>query len=238
MPKLPQTQWGGVDVKSGAGHYVVRPQSIRPDGRTYTDRLGRLDVTTLTPFREVEFHGDVHQQENTAPHGGPLLEPGNRHHFLLGRAIAELAFCSSEEELRGVLIDVRDSKCACPSEVKNDEVRGISEWAFRLHRSGELTAASGGHFRIPRHFARALQPDTTALSLYAMLCNQHGHVGGKTFGMNHAAMVNAKLTNMSERAFAKAVKKLRHVDAIEVAQKHRARVSGAGSTACWGPPVA
>ena len=40
------------------------------------------------------------------------------------------------------------------------------------------------------------------------------------------------------RAFAKAVKKLRHVDAIEVAQKHRARVSGAGSTACWGPPVA
>lgn len=222
LPNLRAKEGLLVDVKAGANHYVVGPISIRPCGGTYTDRVGRLGVTTLTPFRDVQFDLTAPKMAPAARASGRRVEAGNRHHYLVERAVAEVANCGSEDELLCVLLAARDAECACSSEVQEAEVRDIANWAFKLYRSGDLTAASGGHFRTCRYFATALQPDTSASGLYALLCNQHGHQRGKTFALKHAAMREAKLTNLSERAFTAAVKKLLSVGAIEVALNHQA----------------
>lgn len=222
-PNLRKTDGMAVDVKSGAGHYVVGPKSIRPCGGLYTDKLGRLGITTLMPFIDAQFRGAAPPPDDLVRTGHNRVDAGKRHHYLVGRAVAEVALCGSADELTRFLLGVRDAECAHPSEVPDAEVRDVADWAVRLYRSGELTAASGGHFRTPRYYARALQPNTTASGLYALLRDLHGHLRERKFALNHAAMVEAGLTNLSERAFAEAVKKLRNVGAIEIAEKHQAR---------------
>lgn len=216
-------QYAFVEFKGGIGHFIVGAGSVRPCGGRYVQVRGNLGVTTLTLFRDRYSTGP-----STSPglslnaQNSSKVAKGKRHHHLLRRAVSFAPTCVSENELYENLIFVRDEECENPATLPDDEVRGIAQWGFETAVRGELYAASGGSFVVPRHFAKVLRGDADALALYVLLLEQHGHQKNKTFGLRYEPMKRDGLTGLSERAFGRAVKKLVEVGAIVIAANHQA----------------
>lgn len=212
-----------IDVKAGSGHYVVGGGSIRTCGARYQELAGHLGVTPLTQFgRGPAFPRGSGDAPATRATDGLLVPEGGRHKHLRQRAQLFVWTCETEEELFGNLIYARDNECMNPATFPEDEVRQIAKWTFRKCQNNELYAPSGGSFHIPRYFVRALRCDAEALSLLLTLHDQHGHIRMKTFDLKYEAMKRVGLTGLSERAFHRAVRKLREIGALEIAGRHRA----------------
>ena len=58
--------------------------------------------------------------------------------------------------------------------------------------------------------------------LYVVPQDKHGHQAGKIFPLDHKAMVDAKLTDLSRERLKKAIGKLIDVGLLSVAANHQA----------------
>ena len=214
-----------VDVKSGLGHYVVGPGSVRPCGGRYTEARGRLGKTPLSPIILVP-------QRTANPIGpkgrgpkvrhGEKITTGERHTFLVKRALELVRASDGADELYNNLVFVRDEELESPDSVTGGEIRNIADWAWGLHATGTLFAFDGGSFRVPRHFLQRLDGHSDAIALYAVLCDKHGHSPGKLFSLSFEGMSKNGLIDLSERAFHRAKAALLKVGAIKVASNHSA----------------
>jgi len=214
-----------VDVKHGSGQYMVGPSSIRPCGGTYVETCGQLGVTGLTPLRPdpATIRVGPRNVSQTFPRSASgKVQVGARHPFLRQKAIEYVACCETLGELRDNLTRLLEDECEDPDTFTDVEVGALAQWAFDKHVSGNLFGASGGYFRVPRYFSSRLMSDPNALALYNQLLDKHGHLHGQTFSLCFLAMRDAGLISMSERAFQRAIKKLREVGAIAIAVRHRA----------------
>ncbi len=214
-----------VDVKSGQGHYVVGPGSVRPCGGRYTEARGRLGKTPLSPILFVP-------QRTANPIGpkgrgpkvrrGAKVKTGERHPYLLRRAVELVRASVCADELYNNLVFVRDEELESPDSVTGGEIRNIADWAWGLHATGKLFAFDGGSFRVPRHYLQRLGGNSEAIALYTILCDKHGHSPGKLFGLSFKGMNKNGLIDLSERAFHRAKAALLKVGAVKIASNHSA----------------
>lgn len=217
-----------VDVKRGGGHYVVGPGSIRPSGVQYLEIRGRLGESPLTSLCvPAACSADASCQAGKTPWRGPSqkVRPGARHKYLMATAREYVAACETAEELHANLIALREEECLQPDTVSDDEVWRIAVWTFERWSQGRLYGETGGSYQVPRGLARQLYREPNALALFCVLRDNHGHRPRATFQLAFGAMKDGGLINMSERAFLRAVTKLREVGAIVVARNHRAGVN-------------
>lgn len=204
-----------VDIKTGGRSYVVGPLSLRPDGGFYAPVKGSLGVDTLPRLR-----ASTALQAGAAP-----MQEGARHAALVREAIAMVEQVTGPDELTARLTALRDDLCDNPTTMLDSELRGIAGWAWGQLLKGEIFHARDSGFRIHRLALDGLRGKpggSDATALFVLLCDMHGHCPGKRFPLDYAAMRAAGLTDLSERAFRSARRKLEAAGLLRLVGKHRA----------------
>lgn len=199
-----------VDVKQGGNAYVVGPRSIRPDGGSYAVLRGILGATALRPI----------QNPATGATQACGVQEVERHAFLLREALGMVRYVDGEGELLVNLLYVRDQLPDAAAQVNDAEVAGIVAWAWQKRLSGKLFAGRDSSFSVHRMALDRLKGNSDALALWVVLQDQHGHLVARQFGLNHAAMTEARHTDLSRRRFRAAIAYLVRQGLVEVAANH------------------
>ncbi|KZY46932.1 hypothetical protein A3731_30845 [Roseovarius sp. HI0049] len=148
----------------------------------------------------------------------PILQPkvpeGARNSHLFQSAISMVEYVDSLDELTDNLRFERDERCTHPETVKDAEVEAIAEWAWTKRLSNSVFAGRSSAFRINRRAVDAIRHaggSSDALALYVTLVDQHGHTPTKSFALDHLAMRDAGLTDLSRERFRAARRALEKV---------------------------
>lgn len=219
-----------VDVKTGPHQFVVGPQSVRPDGGVYTGVKGRLGETILTPLRVLGPGVFAHKAAKRRP-----PEVGERHKWLLEKALSMVEYVNTLDELIGNLEAERDD-FPDPDTMPDCEVRGIAQWTWNLRLENRIFTGRDSQVRIDRTAIDALRQDTHALALYAVLCEAHGHIPGKCFTLSHPGMTKAGLIDLSRDGFRAARDTLISFGLLRKVANHRAGERAQQFTLCRLPP--
>lgn len=207
-----------VDIKRGAGSYVMGPGSLRPDGGAYVAAKGALGRDSLPEIRVTE------------PVAGPAncarrVAEGSRNYALTLAAIQMVEAVDDPEELFGNLRFIRDDECEDPATVPDEELQKITDWAWSRRLEGKVYHGRNSEFRMPREALDAIMalPNASdALALFVVLQSQHGHRPAVTFPLDHEAMASAGHTDLSRRRFLDARRGLEGAGLLEVAASHLA----------------
>ena len=127
----------------------------------------------------------------------------------------------SEAALAERLAQFRDETFEEPSSVPDDEIRKVARWAWQKRCDNSIYTGGSSAFRIERDVVELLSSSPDALALYVTLNSQHGHQPGKAFGLNHDAMRNAGLINLSRERFREARRALENAGLLELALCHQ-----------------
>lgn len=204
-----------VDIKTGGRSYVVGPLSQRPDGGFYGPAKGMLGVDSLPTLRASQ-----------APQAGAVpMQEGARHVAMVREAIAMVEHVTGPDELTARLIGLRDDLCDNPATMPDSELRGIAGWAWQQLLTGQIYRGRDSGFRIHRLALDGLRGKpggSDATALFVLLCDLHGHIPGKRFALDHAAMRTAGLTDLSLRAFLSARRMLEAAGLLRLVGKHQA----------------
>lgn len=204
-----------VDIKTGGRSYVVGPLSLRPDGGFYAPAKGLLGVDSLPTIRAPHA-----QQAGAMP-----MQEGARHVALVREAIAMVEQVTSPDELTARLAALRDDLCDNPATMPDSELRGIAGWAWQQLLKGEIFHGRDSGFRIHRLALDGLRGKpggSDATALLVLLTDLHGHIPGKRFALDHQAMREARLTDLSARSFRSARRMLETAGLLQLVGKHRA----------------
>ena len=178
-----------VDIKRGAGSYIMGPASVRPDGGGYVPAKGVLGQDTLPELRME------------APRRNDRIQAGQRNYALTVEAIHMVEYVDQPDELFENLRYIRDDQCDDPATVHDEELRKIAEWAWSRRLEGKVFRGRDSEFRLHRHALDALKclPNASdTIALFVLLQDQHGHVPGKTFALSYQGMRKAGHTDLSE----------------------------------------
>ncbi len=206
-----------VDIKTGPRSYVAGPWSIRPDGGCYRPAKGLLGVDALPPLRALA------KPQNKAL--GAAIPVGNRHNKLVKEAVAMVEFVDSAEELEANLMAVRDDLCQDAETLRDSEVRGIADWAWRARLDNRIFRGRDSAVSLHRLALDALRRwdnESDAIGLYVLLADMHGHSPGKRFALDFKAMREGGLTRLSIPRLRAARRTLQAVGLLEMVGKHRA----------------
>lgn len=205
-----------VDIKQGASSYVVGPHSIRPDGGRYRPIKGVLGVDDLSQIISGA----------TAVRTKPAVIPsGNRNRELTKSAIVMVEAVEGPDELYSNLAFIRDHLCEDPSSLSDDELHRIAEWAWIKRLEGNVYHDRNSEFRISRVALDRLATfnnASDALALFVVLQSNHGHIAGKTFVLDHKAMLGAGHTSLGRRRFEAAKKTLLSAGLLGIAKEYSA----------------
>lgn len=166
-----------IDFKTGAGSFVVGPDSVRPDnGQSYEAAGAPLGFAARLPI----FQATPPQWQP----GSKRAEVGKRDRHLFRRGIELALVADSEAEVFEELCLLRDLECDNPESVSNAEVRGKARWAWRNRDRLYVWGGRNSTFATNRTATAALaahnKGDDAAL-LYMVLNQNHGHRPGKLF---------------------------------------------------------
>lgn len=204
-----------VDIKTGGRSYVVGPLSLRPDGGFYAPAKGLLGVDSLPTLRAPE-----------APLVGAMpIQEGARHVALVREAIAMVEQVTGPGELMARLAALRDDLCDNPATMPDTELRSIAVWAWQQLLKGQIYHGRDSGFRIHRLALDGLRGKpggSDATALFVLLTDLHGHVPGKRFALDHQAMREAGLTDLSARGFRSARRMLEAAGLLQLVGKHLA----------------
>lgn len=199
-----------VDLKQGGNAYVVGPMSMRPDGGRYESVRAVLGVTPLTSTNKAEAVSMVATD----------VQKGCRHGFLLKEALGMVRYVDDEKELLGNLSYIRDQLPEAETHVPDSEVSGIVSWVSGKRLAGQLYSGRDSAFRVHRLALDRLKGNSDALALWVVLQGQHGHLGARSFGLNHAGMVVAGHADLTRRRFRAAITYLIRHRLLEIALNH------------------
>ncbi|MDQ2088645.1 bifunctional DNA primase/polymerase [Marimonas arenosa] len=211
-----------VDVKFGRNQYVVGAQSRRPDGATYMPVGVQLEWAAL-PFIQLDdadvfpSSPSVEPQQLTIPNRVPV---GHRHYHLLSVGRNLVTEVGSSDELIQRLKHERDTRCAVPESKSDQEIEKLADWWWQNRCGNRIYTGRNSEFRVSRIALDLLQGNADAEHLYVRLISAHGHTPGKKFAINHAAMKEAGLTDLSRDRFHRARDKLVEVGLLEKAENH------------------
>ncbi|ESZ07162.1 MULTISPECIES: bifunctional DNA primase/polymerase [unclassified Mesorhizobium] len=160
-----------IDFKTGAGSFVVGPDSVRPDnGKVYQTAGSPLGFAARLPI----FQATPPLWERDSKRA----EEGTRDRHLYRRGIELALVADSEAEVFEELCAYRDLECENPEGVSNAEVRAKAKWAWRHREKLYLWGGRNSTFAINRSATAALaghkKGDDAAL-LYMVLSQTHGH---------------------------------------------------------------
>ncbi|WP_137701089.1 hypothetical protein [Marimonas lutisalis] len=145
---------------------------------------------------------------------------GERHFYLVDVGQQLVTEVRSEHELFLKLKHERDANCEDPTSKPDHELDGIAAWWWKNRLENRLYQGRDSAFPMSRIALDLLRGDSDAEHLYVRLCDKHGHAPGKTFGLDHGAMREAKLTDLSRDRFRRARDKLLSVGLLQIAENH------------------
>ena len=202
-----------VDIKRGHGSYVMGPGSYRPDGGSYAYAKGALGQDEL-PEIQIETKRNVDR-----------IQRGQRNYALTVEAVHMVEYVDQPGELFDNLRFIRDEQCDDPATIPDSELTKIAEWAWSRRLEGKVFRGRDSEFRLHRTALDALKglPNASdAIALLVLLQDQHGHLPGRVFPLDHEAMKAAGHTDLSRRRFLDARRALEQAGLLQVAQQHRA----------------
>ena len=205
-----------VDIKTGAGAYVVGPGSMRRDGGSYDAVKGILAITALPPLRPSQRWPSATRA---------TIPTGHRHNELVKEAIALVEYVDSAGELEANLAAFRADVCEDSYSISDAEVRSIADWAWQARLGNRIYKGRQSAFSLDRSALDALrrwENETDAISLYVLLQDMHGHSPGKRFALDFAAMRDAGLSRLSVKRLRAARTTLEAVGLLKLVSKHRA----------------
>lgn len=197
-----------VDVKTGARAYVVGPHSQRPDGGIYLPTRGILGQEKLPALR-------------TAKSAGPIPD-GHRHIALVKEAIKMVELVDGADELQANLAALRDDWCTDPATMPDSELQGIAIWAWECRLNNRVFHGRDSAFRVDRAALDALSGNVDAIALFVLLVDQHGHVAGKRFALDFAAMRAAGLIDLTTPRLRAARRVLQGAGLLRMVSRHKA----------------
>lgn len=209
-----------VDIKRGASSYVMGPQSVRPDGGAYIPAKGRLGEVVLPTICEPKGNPPARARGASAH-----VAEGSRNYALTVAAIQMVESVDDPDELFGNLQFMRDDQCDDPETVPDGELQKIADWAWSCRLEGKVYQGRNSEFRVHREALDALKalPNAAeAIALFVVLQDQHGHVPGRRFPLDHERMSAAGHTNLSRRRFLEARRALEEAGLLRIAHAHRA----------------
>jgi len=186
-----------VDVKSGPNSFVVGPYSRRPGGKIYQPDVDPLVVSDLCP---------LHAPPSVAR--SARVREGSRHQHLLNYGRRLVREAATEDQLSEWLQEEFDRSCDSATSMPVSEIEGIAAWCWRLKVEGRLFNDGGSAVRVPRPALERIRGNSDADHLYVRLFSAHGHIPGKDFSLDYAAMRKAGLTDLSRERLREATKTL------------------------------
>ena len=215
-PNLRAEGWP-VDIKIGARSYVAGPGSVRPDGGTYWPAKGLLGVDALPPLRAP-------LRPRNAAAGDPI-PVGHRHANLVREAIAMVEHVDSADELAANLAGVRDDLCEDAATMPDSELRALAGWAWKKRLENRIFRGRDSALSVDRLALDTLRRspnETDAIALYLLVIDMHGHIPGKRFALDFAAMRSSGLTRLSIPRLRAARRTMQAVGLLQKVGNHRA----------------
>lgn len=203
-----------IDIKRGVTSYVVGPHSTRPDGGLYQPLKGLLGVDELPQL----VTGSMSTRNKFAS-----IASGSRNRELTVAAISMVERVDCPDELFSNLAFIRDDECEDPATLPDEELRKIADWAWTKRLEGNVYRDRNSEFRISRVALDQLsgfENAHDAIGLFVILQANHGHIAGKTFVLDHAAMVDAGHISLGRRRFGSAIKALISAGLLGIAKEY------------------
>ena len=210
-------------MKSGGRSYVVGPFSERRDGGLYLPVKGQLGQDPLTVLGGAIAPPSPHNPPSPRDALGDKVATGGRHSAMTRAAIDLVAQATGPDDLTAQLCAIRERQCEAPETLPDAELRAIADWAWERLLRGELFYGRDSTFKVHRLALDALRGKrggSDAIALFVLLCDLHGHTPAKRFALDHAAMLEAGLTDLSARAFRAARRMLETNGLLHLASKH------------------
>lgn len=195
-----------IDFKSGPGHFVLGPGSIRPDGNAYESSIPNLDLLPELPrFRWNSSKGGAAEQAQKRVEAlSGKIAIGRRNPWLTGQAATIARDAISLEDLLLKLKARAETWFASSENFPDTEIEKIARWAWELRCQNKLYGGLNSTFQVNRTVLSILQPLGTKASnvlfLYSVLLSTHGHKTNATFPISVAAMCKADLLPFKKSA--------------------------------------
>jgi hypothetical protein len=200
VPKNIRQDGIAIDFKHGANSYVSGPLSKRPDGGEYIPIVGILGKTKLPIFKAknemVPYSGTTCKVKPSPLPGGRKVGVGQRNDYLMRKAVSYVQCLDNYAELLDELKAQREYDCDDLESIPDSELIGIAEWAWGLRTSNSIFSGRNSGVIIRRDIMDKLLCLPYGQNAFALLCIleiSHGHIPGKRFCIDPAAMKKNKL---------------------------------------------
>ena len=150
----------------------------------------------------------------------PLVRVGRRHEALVKQGHVLVRAASSAVTLCEQLLALRDREFENPTSTSLQEVEQVAAWCWTKRCENNIYGGRNSEFKLNRMALDRLAGNSDAIALYVTLVDKHGHIAGKEFVLDHAAMKAAGLTDLSEERFRRARDRLVQAGLLEKASNH------------------